>query len=170
MHDSSYSKMKYFKEKFLNKNKKLKILDVGSFGEFNYRDIFEESKWEYVGLDVKNGPNVDLVIDDVYNWVEINDNSYDVIISGQFFELLDYFWLTLVEIERVLKPNGHVCIIAPSAGPNHSQDLNSYKFYEDGMRALGKYVDLEIIQAFVDTSPESKPWHDACLIAKKSVK
>ncbi len=168
MHDSSYLKMKSFKEKFLDKNMELKILDVGSLGEYNYRDIFDEQKWSYVGLDIKNGPNVDLIIDDIYNWAEIEDNSYDVIISGQFFELLEYFWLTMVEVERVLKPNGYVCIIVPSSGPNHCNDLNGYKFYEDGIRALAKYVNLDIVQSYVDNSINAKPWHDACLIAKKS--
>ncbi len=168
MHDSSYLKMKSFKEKFLNKNDTLKILDVGSLGEYNYRDIFDEEKWDYVGLDIKEGPNVDLIVDDIYNWREIEDNSYDVIISGQFFELLDFFWLTMGEIERVLKPNGYVCIIVPSSGPNHALDTNGYKFYEDGVRALAKYVDLEIIHASVDNSENAKPWHDAYLIAKNS--
>jgi SAM-dependent methyltransferase len=168
MHDSSYLKMKDFKEKYLNKNDTLKILDVGSLGEYNYRNIFDEQKWDYIGLDIKEGPNVDLVVDDIYNWAEIKDNSYDVIVSGQFFELLEYFWLTMAEIERVLKPNGYVCIIVPSAGPNHALDRNGYKFYEDGVRALAKYVDLEIIQASVDNSADAKPWYDAYLIAKKS--
>lgn len=168
MHDSSYLKMKSFKEKFLNKNIEFKILDVGSLGEYNYRNIFDEPKWDYVGLDIKEGPNVDLIIGDIYNWNEIEDNSYDIIISGQFFELLEYFWLTMVEIERVLKPNGYVCIISPSSGPDHGQNLNGYKFYEDGIRALAKYVDLEIIHSSVDNSPSAKPWYDACLIAKKS--
>lgn len=168
MHDSSHLKMESFKEKFLDKDNELRILDVGSLGEYSYRDIFDESKWDYVGLDIKEGPNVDLIVDDIYNWTEIEDNSYDVIISGQFFELLEYFWLTMVEIERALKPNGYVCIIVPSAGPNHANDLNGYKFYEDGVRALAKYVDLEIIHSSVDNSISAKPWYDACLIAKKS--
>lgn len=167
MHGSSYSKMDLFKQKYLNKINNLKILDVGSMGEYNYKEIFNENNWEYTGLDIKEGPNVDFVVNDIYNWIEIKDNSYDVIISGQFFEILDYFWLTMVEIERVLKPGGYVCIIVPSDGPNHAQDLNSYKFYEDGLKALAKYVDLEIIESYVDNSPNAKPWFDACLIAKK---
>ena len=51
MHKSSYMKMKYFKDAYLNPNQELKILDIGSFdkgGNYNYGMIlrrFDESSW-----------------------------------------------------------------------------------------------------------------------------
>lgn len=171
MHKNSYSKMKWFKDNFLNKQQELKILDVGSLdiiGNYNYKQIFNESNWSYTGLDIKAGNNVDLVITDIYNWFEIEDNSYDVIISGQFFEHLEYFWLTLSQIERVLKPEGYLCIIVPSTGHRHGEEmLNCYRFHEDGLRAMAKYVNLDIVHVSVDYRPEAKPWLDGCLIARK---
>lgn len=172
MHKSSYLKMEWFKNVYLNASDHLEILDVGSFdgGEnYNYRNIFNEENWNYTGLDFEAGNNVDIVVADIYNWFEIEDNSYDVIISGQFFEHLEFFWLTMAQIERVLKPGGFVCIIAPSDGPKHGGSLNNcYKFYEDGFRALAKYVNLEVIHVSVDETENSKPWHDTCLVAHKS--
>ena len=50
MHKSSYLKMKWFKNKYLNTSANLRILDVGSLdgtGEFNYREIFNEKNWNY---------------------------------------------------------------------------------------------------------------------------
>ncbi len=171
MHKNSYSKMEWFKNTYLDKNHNLKILDVGSLdqiGDYNYRNIFSEPNWSYTGLDIKAGNNVDIVITDIYNWFEIEDNSFDVIVSGQFFEHLEFFWLTMSQIERVLKPGGRVCIIAPSAGHKHNGDmLNCYRFHEDGLKAMANYVDLEIIHVSVDNRPEAKPWLDACLIARK---
>ena len=171
MHKNSYSKMQWFKNTYLNKNQNLNILDVGSLdqiGDYNYRSIFNEPNWTYTGLDTKAGNNVDIIITDIYNWFEIEDNSYDVIISGQLFEHLEFFWLTMSQIERVLKPGGKVCIIVPSAGHKHGGDrLNCYRFHEDGLKAMAKYVDLEIIHVSVDNRPEAKPWLDACLIASK---
>lgn len=171
MHKNSYSKMIWFKDTYLNTDDYLKILDVGSLdssGEYNYSTIFNEEKWNYFGLDIQEGNNVDIVITDIYNWFEIDDNTYDVVISGQFFEHLEFFWLTMSQIERVLRPGGYVCIIVPSDGPEHGGDMfNCYKFYEDGLRAMAKYVDLEIIHASVDTREEAKPWCDACLVAHK---
>lgn len=172
MHKSSHSKMEWFKNTYLNASDKLEILDVGSLdshGNYNYSDIFNETKWNYTGLDYEAGNNVDIVVTDIYNWFEVEDDTYDVVISGQFFEHLEFFWLTMSQIERVLRPGGYVCIIAPSDGPKHGGNMkNCYKFYEDGFKALAKYVDLEVIHTSVNESEEAKPWHDACLIAYKA--
>ena len=118
MHKTTYNKMNWFKNTYLNPDEPMKILDVGSLDtthtNFNYRSIFENPKWDYNGLDFENGKNVDILVNDIYNWIEISNNSYDVIISGQLFEHLGFFWLTMDEIARVLKPGGLCCIIAPS--------------------------------------------------------
>lgn len=171
MHKNSHLKMEWFKNTYLDTSRKLEILDVGSLdkkGNYNYRDIFNVDDWTYTGLDIKAGDNVDIVITDIYNWFEIEDNSYDVIISGQLFEHLEFFWLTMSQIERVLKPGGFVCIIAPSAGHKHGGDeLNCYRFHEDGLRAMARYVDLEILDVSVDNRPQANPWNDACLVARK---
>lgn len=171
MHKNSYSKMKWFKNTYLSTSSKLDILDVGSLdgkGNYNYSDIFNEENWTYTGLDFQAGNNVDIVVTDIYNWFEIEDNTYDVIISGQLFEHLEFFWLTMSQIERVLRPGGYVCIIAPSSGPRHGGNMpNCYLFYEDGLRAMAKYVDLEVLHASVDEREEAKPWNDACLVARK---
>ena len=171
MHKNSYNKMEWFKNTYLNASDNLDILDIGSLdgkGTFNYSTIFNEANWTYTGLDIEGGNNVKIVISDIYNWFEIDDNSYDVIISGQFFEHLEFFWLTMGQIERVLKPGGYLCIIAPSAGPKHGGNMpNCYRFHEDGLKAMAKYVDLEVLHASVDDKPEANPWNDACLIAQK---
>jgi len=172
MHENSHSKMEWFKNTYLNTSRKLDILDVGSLdsnGNYNYSDIFDEEKWTYVGLDFQGGNNVDILVSDIYNWFEVDDNTYDVIISGQLFEHLEFFWITMSEIERVLKPGGYVCIIAPSAGPKHGGNIqNCYRFHEDGLRAMAKYVDLEVLDVSVDERKEAAPWNDACLVAHKA--
>ena len=172
MHKNSHSKMEWFKNTYLNVSDKLEILDIGSLdgkGDYNYSDIFDEKNWTYTGLDFQAGNNVDIVVTDIYNWFEVEDNAYDVIISGQFFEHLEFFWLTMSQIERVLKPGGYVCIIVPSAGPKHGGDMpNCYRFYEDGLRALAKYVDLEVLHVSVDQRKEANPWNDGCLVARKA--
>lgn len=45
-------------------------------------------------------------------------------------------------------------------------DADCYRFYEDGMSALAKYVDFEVIH--VSTNADAKPWCDTCLVAKKT--
>ena len=171
MHKNSHSKMEWFKNTYLGNSIKLNILDVGSLDtkcSYNYSDIFNEENWTYTGLDFQGGNNVDIVVNDIYNWFEVEDNTYDIVISGQLFEHLEFFWLTMSEIERVLKPGGYICIIAPSSGPKHGVNVpNCYRFHEDGLMAMAKYVDLEVIHVSVDERKEASPWNDACLIAHK---
>jgi len=172
MHINSHSKMEWFKNTYLNISNKLDILDVGSLdgkGNYNYSDIFDEKNWTYTGLDFQEGNNVDIVVTDIYNWFEIEDNTYDVIVSGQFFEHLEFFWLTMSEIERVLKPGGYICIIVPSAGPKHGGNIpNCYRFHEDGLKAMARYVDFDVLHTSVDARKEANPWNDACLVARKT--
>ena len=171
MHKSSHSKMEWFKDNYLDTQTNLKILDVGSLdiqGGYNYSDIFNELNWEYTGLDYVDGDNVDIVVTDIYNWFEVEDRTYDVVISGQFFEQLEFFWLTMSQIEKVLKPGGYVCIITPSDGPKHGGGVEKcYKFHEEGLKALAKYVNLEVLHASLNDTDEAKPWHDTCLVAHK---
>ena len=171
MHKNSYDKMEWFKTTYLKNFDKLNVLDIGSLdgkGDLNYSTIFNEPGWTYTGLDIQGGNNVEIVVADIYNWLEVEDKSYDVIISGQFFEHLEFFWLTMSEIERVLRPGGYLCIIAPSSGPKHGGNMpNCYRFHEDGLKAMAKYVDLKVLHASVDNKPEANPWNDACLVALK---
>jgi len=179
MHISSLLRMEWFKENYLSryKSKKIRILDIGSFSvNGNYKCIFNEINWEYYGLDVEKGPNVDIVVSDSYNWSDVRSNSFDVVISGQAFEHIEFFWLTMKEIDRVLKTNGLCCIIAPSSGPEHRYPVDCYRFHEDGMKALAKYVGFEILHvssAKNQDNPEFNDseceWKDSMLIARKPI-
>ena len=170
MHKSSYSKMKYFKNAYLNPNQKLKILDIGSFdkgGDFNYGIILNENKWTYQGLDMREGNNIDIVVENPYEWSEIEDESYDLIVSGQAFEHIEFFWLTLDEIKRVLKPGGLLILIVPSSGPVHKNPYDCYRFNEDGVRAMAKYIKFDILESGTNLDEISDPWYDSYVVARK---
>ena len=95
MHKSSYETMSYFARKYVfNPTHTQNVLDVGSF-EINgsYKSIFSDYNCKYTGLDFQDGPNVDLVVDDPYSWKEINNESFDIVISGQALEHCEFFWL-----------------------------------------------------------------------------
>lgn len=171
MHKNSYSKMKWFKETYLNDDEMLNILDVSSIDstrKFNYKTIFKEENWKYSLLSNQLNSKADIVVYDIYNWYEIEDNSYDVIVSSHFFEHLKFFWLTLSQIERVLKPGGLLCIIVPSTGGKHDYHLaNCYRFHTGGLQSMAEYIDFEILYAAVDEKSEAKPYYEGCLVASK---
>lgn len=164
--------MQYFKETYLNPNEELKILDIGSFdkdGNYNYGLILNEKKWTYHGLDLKQGNNIDIVVENAYDWEdEIEDETYDLVISGQAFEHIEFFWLTLEQVKRVLKPGGLFFLIVPSTGPVHKNPYDCYRFNENAMKAMAKYINLRVIEYGTNFDKISDPWYDTFLVAKKS--
>ena len=111
MHQSSLENMKKFREKYLRgrEGRPLLIFDLGSFNiNGSYKPFFDEPGWTYRGLDLQQGPNVDLVLRDPYIFEGIGSGTADVFISGQAFEHIEFFWLSMLEIGRVLKTGGFV--------------------------------------------------------------
>lgn len=175
MHQSSLDKMLDFRERYLAGMEKhsLRIVDLGSQDvNGSYRPLFDVQDWHYTGLDLSAGRNVDLVLTQSYRWHGIRSASIDVCISGQALEHIPYFWLTALEIARVLKPDGLCCIIAPSAGYEHRYPVDCWRFYPDGMRAFADYARLRVEEAYTDWNPDehaddSACWQDSVLIARK---
>lgn len=176
MHMSSLDKMDWFVKKYLGQysDKPLKVLDVGSQDvNGTYRQFFENRHWEYIGCDMVPGKNVAIILKNAYDWKEIESGSIDVVITGQTFEHVEYPWITILEIARVLKTEGICCIIAPASGPEHKYPVDCWRIYPDGFKALAKFASLEVIEAFTDWhgiySDDSQIWHDSVLIAQKRI-
>jgi len=175
MHQSSIEKMTFFRDRYLSgkKNELLKILDLGSQDmNGSYKFLFSEPAWDYVGLDIAAGNNVDIVLRTPYIWSEIGSESADVVISGQSFEHMRYFWIAMLEVARVLKPGGVCCILAPSSGPEHRFPLDCWRFYPDGMVSLALFAQMEVIEAVTQWqnlghSDNSDSWHDTMLVCRK---
>jgi SAM-dependent methyltransferase len=169
--------MKYFRDKYLHDkhSEQLIILDLGSQNiGGSYKPIFDCENWRYVGVDLAEGENVDIVLKDAYQWNEIQSNSVDVLISGQTLEHIEYFWITIMEIVRVLKPNGFCCMVAPSSGYEHRYPVDCWRVYPDGMRAIAQFAKLEVLEAFTQWEDEdyadgSNVWHDTVLVASKPI-
>ena len=178
MHKSSMDKMLAFRNKYLDskKNEALLILDLGSLDvNGSYREYFDHAlgaDWTYRGIDMTPGKNVDIVLKNPYNWREIKSNSVDVLISGQAFEHIEFFWISVLEIFRVLKPGGLFCLIAPSSGHEHRYPVDCWRFYPDGFSALAKFAQLDVLEVktqwkshgYTDGSDE---WQDSMIVCRK---
>ena len=148
----AYEKVRAFRDAYLEivrPGPVLSVLDVGSMAhkaQDTYRPLFAGSRYSFTGLDIAEGPNVDLVPQDVFHWEEIPDRSFDVVISGQAFEHNPYFWISLAEVARVLVPGGLVAIVAPGAGAVHRYPFDCWRFYPDAWPAACAYVGLELLE------------------------
>lgn len=136
------------------------VLDIGASGKRPwFRHIWEDGGWAYHGVDLVEGPNIDVVLEDPWKF-PLADDSYDAIISGQMLEHNEFFWLTFLEMSRVLKMGGLMIHIAPSRGPEHRDPQDCWRFYRDGMEAMAKWAGLECIETTTDWAPEHFDYYE----------
>lgn len=164
MHQSSLDHVQRLVAQYLDPAAPLRIADIGSYDvNGSYRPLFEQPRWQYSGVDLLAGPNVDVVLQSPYR-LPFASHSVDVIVSGQAFEHIEFFWLTWLEMARVLKPGGYVFLVAPSRGPEHRYPHDCWRFYPDGFRALAHYAAMDLLACSTDWIPHpdegSAPWGD----------
>lgn len=173
MHDTAEKNAKWFFEKYVTV-KNPKILEIGSWapdpGQFLIRDIAPDTG-EYIGMDLQAGNNVDIVSTDTFKF-PFEDNTFDYVISSSCFEHDEFFWVTYLEILRVLKPGGLFYLNAPSNGPYHGYPGDCWRFYMDAGSALVKwgnkngYTSSELLEAFI-TEKIADVWEDYVCVFKK---
>jgi len=176
MHHSAYVNAEKFYNKYCSDNiENKKILDVGSYDvNGTLKPIFQ--KGNYIGLDMENGPNVDIVSN--AHEIPFKDNHFDIVLSSSCFEHDDMFWETFLEMSRVLKPGGFMYVQAPSNGPYHGWPGDNWRFYIDSWLALERWgkkkgYDLELVERYIDEStPHAEHegvriWNDSVGIFKK---
>jgi len=175
MHKSAYNNAVRFYENYCQDNIQSKtVLDVGSWDSNGcLKPIFQKSL-QYVGLDAQAGPNVDVVSNS--NDMPFENEQFDIIISTSCFEHDEMFWLTFLEMCRVLKSGGYIYICAPSSGPYHPHGCpsDSWRFYPDSWRSLARWANknnykLKLVESYIDSSyfPPDDHWQDSVGIFTK---
>ncbi|WP_196778901.1 class I SAM-dependent methyltransferase [Lysobacter silvisoli] len=172
MHVSSYEHMQDLVARHLDAQQPLSVVDIGSYDvNGSYRTLFGNAKWSYTGIDLEAGPGVDVVLSSPYR-LPFASGSVDLVISGQAFEHVEYFWMSWLEMVRVLKPGGRIFLIAPSRGPEHRYPQDCWRFYPDGYRALAKFGGCELLEVTTDWTldhhdPSSRDWGDTVGVFRK---
>ncbi len=100
-----------YSQYFINK----RILDIGSLDvNGNNKHLFEDC--EYIGLDLIEGKNVD-VVSVAHEYV--SDELFDVVLSTNTFEHDMYYELTLKKMVGLLKSSGLMFFCASSGHKRH---------------------------------------------------
>ncbi|MER5974199.1 methyltransferase domain-containing protein [Streptomyces sp. NPDC002055] len=166
MHKSAFEHMALCVKEYMPTNRRHRVVDLGARVSKNqsvtHRDLLSRHDIHYVGVDVLDGPNVDAVMAKPYR-IPVKSNSADFVLSGQAFEHIPFFWATMMEIARVLRPMGMAFITAPSRGHVHdAQDC--WRYYPDGFRAMAAYSGLQLREAYTDFPPMKGIRHDYAAI------
>src|SRR5438045_8769497 len=72
----------------------------------------------YVGVDLEPGCVVDLVLSDPYTY-PFDADSFEAVVSSSCFEHDPMFWLTFLEMCRVVRCGGFIYLNVPSNGLFH---------------------------------------------------
>jgi hypothetical protein len=179
MHESALDKLRTFRRCYLApyEGVPLSILDVGSAvahpGHDSNRQVMDNPAWKLQGLDIEAGVNVDIVVQEPYDWREVPSGSVDIVTCSQVFEHAEYFWITMMEISRVLKVHGLAFINAPGSGPLHRYPVDCWRFYDDAFPALARYSGLKLLEAQVQWAPAYRKglqWRDATAIMQRPMR
>ena len=176
MHNSALESFNNFKNIYLSKlsNKKFKLIEIGSLSvNSNIKNNLEDNM-EYIGMDIVKGKNVDVVLDDPYKF-PFEDKSVDVVISISNFEHTEFFWLTYLEILRVLKDDGLFFLNAPSNSKYHRHETDNWRFYPDSSISLqkwGEYNNFEpqVLEHYTNWEKGRDIWNDYVSITVKNKK
>lgn len=145
------------------------IVDVGA-ANFNgsLRDCKPEG-WVYVGVDIEPGKDVDLVGNP---WaLPLTSESADLIVSTSCLEHDGLFWVTFLEMARVLRPGGALYINAPSNGKYHPMPDDCWRFYPDAGQALERWGQsqgspITLLESFLSERRQTE-WNDFVMVFGK---
>lgn len=146
------------------------VLDVGSLDINGTLRPFVPSGMNYYGVDLSGGPNVSIILDDPYSF-PFGDGAFDLVVSTSCLEHDEFFWLTFVEMARVLKFGGHLYVNAPVGGVVHRHPVDCWRFYPDAGLALARWArrnghELTLLESFVN-SPGLEGWMDFVAVWQK---
>lgn len=119
-----------------------RVLEVGSLNvNGSVRDLFSG---QYVGLDMRDGPGVDVVGN--AHATGFPDASFDVVVSTELMEHDDAFWETLAEIRRVLSPDGWLLLTTRGNGfPLHHEPDDLWRFMPGSVPVLARLAGCDVV-------------------------
>lgn len=123
------------------------IVDVGGRdrSDFDRRHDFPGA--EYIVVDVLPGANVDIVGDAHELSRVVAPESADAVIAVATFEHLLMPWKATVEINRVLKPGGLVCIVTHQTLALHDMPWDFWRLSADAWDGLlNAFTGFEIVE------------------------
>ena len=166
MHPSALKSFVDFKNIYLSKfkNKNIKLIEIGSLAVNSSVKLNLAENIDYVGVDICKGENVDIVLEDPYK-LPFENESIDAVISISTFEHTQFFWLSYLEILRVLRNDGLFFLNAPSNSKFHRHETDNWRFYPDSSLALQKWGERnnfnpKVLEHFTNFETGRDIWND----------
>jgi SAM-dependent methyltransferase len=106
---------------------------------------------EFLGTDIQDGPDVDIVAD-LHKLTEVTGSErFDVIISASTFEHLKYPTLAAHELMKALKVGGLLYVQTHQSFPLHGYPNDYFRFSQDALAGLfGTRMGFEVVATNYD--------------------
>ena len=172
MHHSALNSFLEFKKTYLDikNDRTINTLEIGSAIDFSVKHAIN-NEFNYTGVDIVEGENVDVVLKDPYK-LPFDSDSVNSVISISTFEHTEFFWLTYLEILRVLKPDGLFFLNAPSNSKFHRHSSDNWRFYPDSSIALEKWgkknnYSPKVLEHYTNYETGRDIWNDYVAVTIK---
>ena len=149
-----------------------RILEIGALDVNGSLRQFAPEGSEYVGVDMVEGRGVDIIVDPSKP-LPFDHQSFDLAIASSVFEHDPAFWMTFLELGRLLRDGGYLYLNVPSNGAVHRYPEDHWRFYPDSGLALERWaksqqMELTLIESF--TAPRNNDiWNDFVAVFRKGM-
>ena len=129
----------------------MRVLEIGPDRHpSTYQVIVADDSVVWHTLGITASPNYTYVAPGEYEF-PVEENSYDLVLSGQVIEHVRMPWRWMQEIARVTRPGGHVVTVNPMNWGFHRSPVDCWRIFPDGMSALYEDAGLETVLAICDS-------------------
>jgi SAM-dependent methyltransferase len=176
MHEGTAALLDAFVKRYMTDRRgtPTKILQIGDEGVDIVQKVFSDPSWTLTTAGQYPVGDLTVQLQRSYQWSELKAKQFDVVTSSQALEHVDYPWVTMLELTRVLRPGGLACIVASSDRREHLPPVDCWRFNADGLIALVEWADLESLALVVESragstehSPETR--NDVMVVARRPI-
>ena len=132
-----------------------RVIEVGSYDvNGSLRSIVQDLKpKEYVGIDIVEGPGVDVVCPVEELEQKFGKNSFDAIISTCALEHIRDWQKAISNIKNICKPGGIMLIIVPSVWDYHAFPYDFWRYTKEDINNI--FADCEVMVLQEDSATPS---------------
>ncbi|MFX0139798.1 MAG: methyltransferase domain-containing protein, partial [Candidatus Hodarchaeota archaeon] len=132
-----------------------KIIEVGSYNENGslreFLNIWKPA--DYIGIDIVDGPGVDIVCSAENMLDKFNKESFDIVISTEMLEHVRDWRRVISNFKAICKPGGIILITTRSFGFSyHGFPYDFWRYETDDMREI--FSDCQILALEKDSNIE----------------
>lgn len=172
MHSTAMDNGRRFFEAYVSRLPAVKVVEIGSQDvNGSLRAVCPENA-SYIGVDFAAAKGVDIVLSDPYV-LPFEDESIDIVVSSSCYEHSEFFWLSFLEVLRVLKRDGLFYLNVPSTGSFHRYPVDCWRFYPDSGQALVNWAKRQgfnpvMLESYISDQDKTSEWNDCVSVFLKN--